>query len=41
VKRGNKVDTYRKVVSKTGVYYFKNNRSITEEIWTRETLKAE
>lgn len=40
VKRGNKVDTYRKVVSKTGIYYFKNDRSITEEMWVRETLRA-
>jgi len=40
VKRGNKVDTYRKIVSKTGIFYFKNDRSITEEIWVRETLKA-
>lgn len=40
VKRGNKVDTYRKVISKTGIYYFKNNRSITEFTWKRETLNA-
>ena len=40
VKRGNKVDTYRKVISKTGIYYFKNGRSITETTWKRETLDA-
>lgn len=38
VKRGNKVDIYRKVISKTGTYYFKNGRSITEEQWKRETI---
>jgi len=41
LKSGNKVITYQKVVSKTGVFYFKDNRSITEEIWIRETLRAE
>lgn len=41
VKSGNRVITYQKVVSKTGVFYFKDNRSITEEIWIRETLRAE
>lgn len=40
VKRDNKVDTYRKVISKTGIYYFKNNRSITEITWKRETLEV-
>jgi len=38
VKIGNKVDVYRKVVSKTGTFYFKNNKSITEVSWKRETL---
>ena len=38
VKMGNKVDVYRKVVSKTGTYYFKENRSITESTWRRETM---
>ncbi len=38
VRRGNKVDTYRKVISKTGIYYFKNGTSITEGLWKRETL---
>lgn len=41
VKRGNKVDTYRKVISKTGIYYFKNGRSITEVAWKRETIEAQ
>lgn len=38
VKLGNKVDVYRKVISKTGTYYFKANRSITESTWRRETM---
>lgn len=38
VRMGNKVDTYRKVVSKTGTYYFKNNHSITQQVWHRETV---
>ena len=37
VKIGNKVENYRKVISKTGTYYFKNNRSITETLWKNET----
>lgn len=41
VRRGNKVDTYRKVISKTGIYYFKNGVSITEGLWKRETLDAQ
>ena len=40
VKRGNKVDTYRKVISKTGIYYFKNDLSTTETTWVRETLEV-
>ncbi len=40
VRRGNKVDTYRKVISKTGIYYFKNGSSITETLWKRETLNV-
>jgi hypothetical protein len=40
VRRGNKVDTYRKVISKTGIYYFKNGQSITETLWKRETLQV-
>lgn len=39
VKIGNKVDVYKKVVSKTGIYFFKNERSITETIWRQETLR--
>jgi len=38
VKIGNKVDKYRKVVSKTGTYFFKNDQSITENTWQSETL---
>ena len=41
VRRGNKVDTYRKVISKTGIYYFKNGVSITETLWKGETLDAQ
>lgn len=40
VRRGNKVDTYRKVISKAGIYYFKNGKSITEGLWKRDTLDA-
>jgi hypothetical protein len=39
VKIGNKIDKYRKVVSKTGTYYFKNGKSITEGTWKQETLR--
>jgi hypothetical protein len=35
---GNKVDIYKKVVSKTAIYYFKNGASITEATWKKETL---
>lgn len=38
VKVGNKVDVYKKVVSKAGTYYFKNDQSITEQAWKEETL---
>lgn len=38
VKYGNKVDVYRKVISKTGTYFFKNNKSISEDTWKRDTL---
>lgn len=34
---GNKADEYRKVIDKTGKYYFKNGASITELTWNRET----
>ncbi|MFM9986114.1 MAG: hypothetical protein ACKVOK_12820 [Flavobacteriales bacterium] len=40
VKVGNKVNYYKKVVSKTGIYYFKDGKSITETIWKQETLKS-
>ncbi|MDG1262155.1 MAG: hypothetical protein P8H59_06855 [Flavobacteriales bacterium] len=40
VKRGNIVNTYRKIISKTGIYYFKDGRSITESSWKRETLNV-
>jgi hypothetical protein len=38
VKIGNKVDKYKKVVSKTAIYYFRNGQSITEEAWKLATL---
>jgi hypothetical protein len=38
VKIGNKVDKYKKVVSKTAIYYFRNGQSITEETWKLATL---
>ena len=38
VKIGNKVDKYKKVVSKTAIYYFRNGQSITEETWKQATL---
>ena len=39
VRVGNKVDVYRKTVAKHGVYYFKNDRSITRDIWVLETFE--
>ncbi|MDZ4750356.1 MAG: hypothetical protein SGI87_01990 [Flavobacteriales bacterium] len=38
VKIGNKVDQYKKVVSKYSIYYFKNDKPITENTWNSETL---
>lgn len=38
VTAGNKVDIYKKVVSKTAIYYFKNGNSISEGTWKKETL---
>ena len=38
VKVGNKVDKYKKVVSKTAIYYFRNGQSITEVTWRQATL---
>jgi hypothetical protein len=40
VRVGNKVDVYKKVISKNGTYYFKNDRSITEVTWRKETIEA-
>jgi hypothetical protein len=37
VRRGNEIRHFRKVVTKTGVYYFEEDGSITEETWKRET----
>ena len=39
VRVGNEVNTYRKTVAKHGVYYFKNNQSITKDIWILETFE--
>lgn len=38
VRVDNEVNVYRKTVAKHGVYYFKNDRSITREIWVLETF---
>jgi hypothetical protein len=38
VKVGNKVDKYKKVVSKTAIYYFRDGQSISEETWKQATL---
>ena len=37
VRTGNLVVRYRKVITKTGVYYFRGDRSITADTWRRET----
>lgn len=37
VRDGNQVRHFRKVVTKTGVYYFEGDRSITADRWQRET----
>ncbi len=37
VVQGNKADEYRKVIGKSGTFYFKNGQSITEVVWGRET----
>jgi len=37
VRNGNLVVRYRKVVTKTGIYYFRGDRSITADTWRRET----
>ena len=38
VRQGNKVDRYKKVVSKSAIYYFHNGRSITEDAWQNATV---
>ena len=37
VRVGNHVRRFRKVVTRTGVYYFEGDDSITEATWRRET----
>jgi len=37
VRIGNDVRRFRKVVTKTGVYFFEGEHSITEDAWKRET----
>ena len=37
VRDGNQVRHFRKVVTKTGVYYFEGDRSITADRWQRGT----
>jgi hypothetical protein len=37
VRIGNKIRKFRKVITKSGVYYFEGERSITQETWQRET----
>lgn len=39
VRVGNEVNVYRKSVTKHGVYYFKNDKSITKDIWVLETFE--
>ncbi|MFZ6051167.1 hypothetical protein [Halocola ammonii] len=39
VRIGNRVDVYKKVISKYSTYYFKNDRSITESTWRQNTLQ--
>ncbi len=39
VRVDNEVNVYRKTVAKYGVYYFKNNQSITKDIWILETFE--
>jgi len=39
VKQNGKVNTYLKSVSKTGIYYFKNGKPITKQMWIQETLE--
>ena len=39
VKKGHKEVVYRKVVSKLGTYYYKDNTNITEDQWQLETYR--
>ena len=39
VRVDNEVHVYRKTIAKHGVYYFKNNQSITKDIWILETFQ--
>ena len=39
VKVGNKVEKYKKVVSKTAIYFFRDGQSISEETWKQATLE--
>jgi hypothetical protein len=39
VKKGPKEIVYRKVVSKLGTYYYKDNTNITEDQWQLETFR--
>lgn len=40
VRNGNEVTIYRKTIAKYGIYYFKNDHSISEEIWVLETFEV-
>jgi hypothetical protein len=40
VVKGTKGDEYKKVLDKSGNYYFKNGFSISESTWNRETLES-
>lgn len=40
VRVDNEVNVFRKTVTKHGVYYFKNNHSITRDIWLLETFRV-
>lgn len=40
VVKGNRGDEYKKVLDKSGNYYFKNGLSISENTWNRETIDA-
>ncbi len=40
VKENGKVNVYLKSVSKTSIYYFKNGKPITKQMWIQETLET-